>query len=68
MGRVKRLALDRYEHGLLVRALYKEWHSRNALICESSIGVISLRLTFGSLQAEEGLFCITPVFTAWSKA
>ena len=26
MGRVKRLTLDRYEHGLLVRALYEEWH------------------------------------------
>ena len=25
MGRVKRLTLDRYEHGLLVRALYEEW-------------------------------------------
>ena len=23
---VKMLALDRYEHGLLVRALYEEWH------------------------------------------
>ena len=26
MGEVKRLTLDRYEHGLLVRALYEEWH------------------------------------------
>ncbi len=26
MGKVKRLTLDRYEHGLLVRALYEEWH------------------------------------------
>ncbi len=25
MGKVKRLTLDRYEHGLLVRALYVEW-------------------------------------------
>ncbi len=25
MGKVKRLTLDRYEHGLLVRALYEEW-------------------------------------------
>ena len=24
MGKVKRLTLDRYEHGLLVRALYEE--------------------------------------------
>ena len=23
---VKKLTLDRYEHGLLVRALYEEWH------------------------------------------
>ena len=22
----KKLTLDRYEHGLLVRALYEEWH------------------------------------------
>ena len=26
MGKVKRLTLDRYEHGLLVRALYEEWN------------------------------------------
>lgn len=26
MGKVKRLTLDRYEHGLLVKALYEEWH------------------------------------------
>jgi len=26
MGKVKRLTLDRHEHGLLVRALYEEWH------------------------------------------
>ena len=26
MGKVKRLTLDRYEHGLLMRALYEEWH------------------------------------------
>ena len=26
MARVKQLTLDRYEHGLLVRALYEEWH------------------------------------------
>ena len=26
MTKVKRLTLDRYEHGLLVRALYEEWH------------------------------------------
>ena len=26
MGKVKRLTLDRYEHGLLVRALYEEWY------------------------------------------
>ena len=25
MIKVKRLTLDRYEHGLLVRALYEEW-------------------------------------------
>ncbi len=25
MTKVKRLTLDRYEHGLLVRALYEEW-------------------------------------------
>ena len=25
MGKVKQLKLDRYEHGLLVRALYEEW-------------------------------------------
>ena len=25
MTKVKRLTLDRYEHGLLVRALYVEW-------------------------------------------
>ena len=25
MGKVKRLTMDRYEHGLLVRALYEEW-------------------------------------------
>ena len=25
MARVKQLTLDRYEHGLLVRALYEEW-------------------------------------------
>ena len=26
MDHVKYLTLDRYEHGLLVRALYEEWH------------------------------------------
>ncbi|MBR4132014.1 MAG: hypothetical protein IKT99_03470 [Oscillospiraceae bacterium] len=26
MDSVKRLTLNRYEHGLLVRALYEEWH------------------------------------------
>ena len=26
MTKVKRLTLDRYEHGLMVRALYEEWH------------------------------------------
>ena len=25
MGKVKQLALDRYEHGLMVRALYDLW-------------------------------------------
>ena len=25
MGKAKRLTLDRYEHGLLVRVLYEEW-------------------------------------------
>ena len=30
MGKVKRLTLDRYEHGLLVRALYEEWHRMQA--------------------------------------
>ena len=26
MSTVKQLTLDRYEHGLLVRALYEKWH------------------------------------------
>ena len=26
MAKIKQLTLDRYEHGLLVRALYEEWH------------------------------------------
>ena len=26
MAKVVQLTLDRYEHGLLVRALYEEWH------------------------------------------
>ena len=26
MAKVKQLTLDRYEHGLMVRALYEEWH------------------------------------------
>ena len=26
MAKVKQLTLNRYEHGLLVRALYEEWH------------------------------------------
>ena len=30
MGKVKRLTLDRYEHGLLVRALYEEWQRMQA--------------------------------------
>ena len=30
MGRVKRLTLDRYEHGLLVRALNEEWQRMKA--------------------------------------
>ncbi len=25
MGKVKRLTLDRYKHGLLARALYEKW-------------------------------------------
>ena len=30
MGRAKRLTLDRYDHGLLVRALYEEWQRMQA--------------------------------------
>ena len=30
MGKAKYLTLDRYEHGLLVRALYEEWHRMQA--------------------------------------
>ena len=30
MGKVKRLTLERYEHGLLVRALYEEWQRMQA--------------------------------------
>ena len=30
MGKVKCLTLDQYEHGLLVRALYEEWHRMQA--------------------------------------
>ncbi len=30
MGKVKHLTLDRYEHGLLVRALYEEWQRMQA--------------------------------------
>ena len=30
MNKLKRLTLDRYEHGLLVRALYEEWHRMQA--------------------------------------
>ncbi len=30
MDKLKRLTLDRYEHGLLVRALYEEWHRMQA--------------------------------------
>ncbi len=30
MGKEKRLTLDRYEHGLLVRALYEEWQRMKA--------------------------------------
>ena len=30
MGTVKRIVLDRYEHGLLVRALYEEWKQMQA--------------------------------------
>ena len=30
MGKVKRLTLDRFEHGLLVRALYEEWQRMQA--------------------------------------
>ena len=30
MGKVRRLTLDRYEHGLLVRALYEEWQRMQA--------------------------------------
>ena len=30
MTKVKRLTLDRYEHGLLVRALYEEWKRMTA--------------------------------------
>ena len=26
MAKVKCLTLDRFEHGLMVRALYEEWH------------------------------------------
>lgn len=26
MAKIKQLTLDRYEHGLLVRTLYEEWH------------------------------------------
>lgn len=26
MAKIKQLILDRYEYGLLVRALYEEWH------------------------------------------
>lgn len=30
MAMVKRIVLDRYEHGLLVRALYEEWKQMRA--------------------------------------
>ena len=30
MGTVKRIVLDRYEHGLLVRVLYEEWKQMQA--------------------------------------
>ena len=30
MGKNKWIILDRYEHGLLVRALYEEWHRMQA--------------------------------------
>ena len=30
MTKVKRLTLDRYEHGLMVRALYEEWKRMTA--------------------------------------
>ncbi len=30
MDKLKRLTLDRYEHGLMVRALYEEWHRMQA--------------------------------------
>ena len=31
MGTVIRIVLDRYEHGLLVRALYEEWKQMQAV-------------------------------------
>ena len=31
MAKVKRIVLDRYEHGLLVRALYEEWKQMQAV-------------------------------------
>ena len=31
MGTAKRIVLDRYEHGLLVRALYEEWKQMRAV-------------------------------------
>lgn len=30
MGSMKLLTLDRYEHGLLIRALYEEWQRMQA--------------------------------------
>ena len=45
MSKVKQLTLDRYEHGLLVRALYEEWKRMlNAGVDTSAIENLILRV------------------------
>ena len=66
MTKVKRLTLDRYEHGLLVRALYEEWKQMlEAGVDTTAIEDLILRVIdaptkkngFGGLEWGPGYLC-----------
>ena len=59
MGKVKQLKLDRYEHGLLVRALYEEWKQMlNAGADTTAIEDLILRVIDAPTKKRFGRFSL----------